>query len=182
MVKDLISANSDYSPQVKGPPEASAVNGSKYTYFFFNKTFPTLLFFLFLILSHFLFRISVSFLKLSISDSSSLCSVLLYLLSGWLWETSRSLWFFSLQSLSVLRPKTCRSVNIFCSCNHSIFVLSSDALHTWGYLFSLGKKPTGILLKNGQISEAISIQIWISIFVSLIFRVWEKTLISRFSG
>lgn len=148
--------------------------------FFLNKTFPTLLFFLFLILSHFLFRISVSFLKLSISDSSSLCLVLLYLLSGWLWE--KSLWLFSLQSLSVLRPKTCRSVNIFCSCNHSIFVLSSDALHTWGYLFSLGKKPTGILLKNGQISEAISIQIWISIFVSLIFRVWEKILISRFSG
>lgn len=34
MVKDLISANSDYSPQVKGRPEASAVNGSKYMYFF----------------------------------------------------------------------------------------------------------------------------------------------------
>lgn len=115
--------------------------------------------------SNFFFkRISVSFLMLSISDSCSLCLVPLFLLSGWLWETSRSLWLFSLQSLSVLRPKTCRSVNIFCSCNHSMFILSSDALHTWGYLVSLRKKSTGNLLTNGQILEAISIQIWIYVF------------------
>lgn len=146
-----------------------------------NKTSPTLLFTPFLILSHFLFRILVSFLKLSISGSTFFCSVLLFLLSGWLWETSRSLWLFSLQSLSVLRPKTCRFVNIFCSCNHSVFFLSSDALHTWGYLVSVRKKYTGNLQTNGQISEAISIQIWIYIFVGLICRVCNKTRISRFS-
>lgn len=62
-----------------------------------------------------------------------------------------------------------------------MFVLSSDALHTWGSLVSLRKKSTGNLLTNGQISEAISVQIWIYIFVGLIFRVCNKTRISRFS-
>ena len=126
--------------------------------FFFSKTFPTLLFIPFLILSYLLFRSSLSFLKLSISDSSSLLSSsvpALRLTMGKQADLWDSLVSNDSQSSG---QKLCRSVNIFPFCNHSLFVLSSDVLHPWSYLVSLRQKSTQVL-RNGNISEAISIQI-----------------------
>lgn len=137
---------------------------NKYFFFsFLNKTFPTLLHIPFLILDQLSCRSFLSILKLSISDGSLPGSSVpaLRLTMGKqadLWDS-----LVSNQSQSSGQNFS-RSVNIFCFCNHSLFVFSSDILHPRSYLVSLRQKSTQVLLRNGCISEAIPIQIRTCIF------------------
>lgn len=127
-------------------------------YFFFkNKAFPTLLLISFSIFLSFIWKFSFlsnafNFRQLSSLLGSSVCALRLTM------GKQADLWDYLVSNHSQSSgKKLCRSVNIFRFCNHSLFVLSSDVLLPWSYLVSLRQKSIRVLLRNGYISEAISI-------------------------